>query len=111
MGSGDSTPFSPPASASSAALKASASSLSDDQLAKISRQLDYHIKNGERDVEGIAKGLIEAAVRVRTEWKCPTKRFGKTNLQMPIVTIGGMRLQQVRLLMRSTAICFQSALL
>jgi hypothetical protein len=27
-------------------------------------------------------------------FKCPTRRFGRTELQMPILTLGGMRMQQ-----------------
>ena len=86
--------------------------LTDDALAKIGRQLEYFYdqeKASEDELVKIAKGLIDQSIwylplvsdNIGTEkdrqelkkFKCPKVRFGKTELQMPLITCGGMRLQ------------------
>ena len=73
--------------------------LTDDALVKISRQLDFWYASEKLpDVElvALAARLIEdtAVSSCRAAaFRCPTLRFGKTELQMPIVTTGGMRIQ------------------
>jgi len=72
-------------------------SLSDDQLFKLVRQMNWHKRSGLCTHEGglseVCSGLIKLCSDVKTT-KVPTKRFGRTEIQMPIVTCGGMRLQQ-----------------
>mmetsp|Transcript_23631 Transcript_23631/g.57945 ORF Transcript_23631/g.57945 Transcript_23631/m.57945 type:complete len:635 (+) Transcript_23631:103-2007(+) len=86
--------------------------LSDDALAKIGRQLEYfHDKEkaSEAEMVELAKKLIDQSIwylplvseKIGTDKdrealqksKCPKVRFGKTELQMPLITCGGMRLQ------------------
>jgi len=73
--------------------------LTDDALVKISRQLDFwYISEKLPDVElvALAEKLIKDTMVSSsndTTFKCPTMRFGKTELQIPIVTTGGMRIQ------------------
>lgn len=87
-------------------------SLSNDALAKICRQLEYfhdHEKASESELIQLAEFLVdqstwylplvpssekESAVTTELEKaKVPKVRFGKTELQMPLITCGGMRLQ------------------
>ena len=86
--------------------------LSNDSLAKICRQLEYfhdHEKASESELIELAELLIdqstwylpllsssgkESTIPAELEKaKVPKVRFGKTELQMPIITCGGMRLQ------------------
>ena len=78
------------------------SELSEHNKIKIER----HIK-AERlqlEEEGIDNTKINESLSLRKkelenlatlkDWKCPKNRFGRTELQMPIITLGGMRQQQ-----------------
>jgi hypothetical protein len=84
--------------------------ISDEALVKIFRQLEFWYKDGglHNDppaMKELARGLIEqstwylplitkqSSTSEISSLKVPTVRFGKTNLNMPIVTCGGMRLQ------------------
>lgn len=73
--------------------------LSDEALIKICRQLDFWIseeKLSKEDIIQVAKMLVEQSTWYQQkdcEFKVPTRRFGKTEIDMPILTCGGMRLQ------------------
>ncbi|CAJ1941337.1 unnamed protein product [Cylindrotheca closterium] len=86
--------------------------LTDDALAKIGRQLEYFYdkeKASEAEIVEIAKGLIDQSIwylplvsdkigtdkdrKALQKSKCPKVRFGKTELQISLITCGGMRLQ------------------
>ena len=57
-------------------------------------QLEYHARKKHDDLPGICRNLLEVAKPPPNGWKCPTRRFGRTEVQMPIITVGGVRLQQ-----------------
>lgn len=75
------------------------SDLSEDNQLKIYRQLvhDHNelTKNGASESE-IFSALskkhkdLESLYKIK-DFSCPKVRFGRTNLQMPIITCGGMR--------------------
>ena len=69
--------------------------LDDDQKIRIARQLVFEASRGNTtdDIKGALVGMAQAALPDGT-WKCPKVRFGRTNLQMPIITCGGMRMQE-----------------
>eukprot|EP00980_Cylindrotheca_fusiformis_P020904 scaffold7925_cov101-Cylindrotheca_fusiformis.AAC.1 len=85
--------------------------ISDDALVKICRQLEFFYieeKLNEKEMLALAKFLIDqsiwyqplvdpsATVDTQSEvdhFNVPKVRFGKTELQMPLITCGGMRLQ------------------
>ena len=69
---------------------------SAESLLKITRQLDFWLAEGlpEEELCDMTESLAERATVLSQDFKCPKVRFGKTELQMPIVTCGGMRLQQ-----------------
>jgi len=79
-------------------------SIPDDSLVKITRQLDFWAGRGipEGEFLELTERLVHAASwRSRLEdaddtehFTVPKVRFGRTELQMPIVTCGGMRVQQ-----------------
>ena len=92
------------------------SKLSDESLVKIVRQLEFWYTDGElhndldamveydqslvrqstwylEDVMNSNKPNISLSSLLKSTPKVPHVRFGKTELQMPIVTCGGMRLQ------------------
>ena len=80
------------------ALQQSLDKLSDEQIVKICRQLQFWHKevSDSNELLAITKRLIHQSLwfkENKDEAKVPTVRFGKTELQMPIVTCGGMRLQ------------------
>jgi len=63
------------------------STLSDEAVVKLTAQLEYHAKKD----PGSLKMRTEQIVKNYTHpsgFKFPTKRYGKTELQMPIVTTG-----------------------
>mmetsp|Transcript_8862 Transcript_8862/g.25266 ORF Transcript_8862/g.25266 Transcript_8862/m.25266 type:complete len:520 (-) Transcript_8862:436-1995(-) len=82
----------------------------DDRVVKMSRKLAFEVQSAlmEKgaaslgDKDWLAKDVLEPALRrhlhtVATPgdgFTCPHVRFGRTGLQMPILTCGGMRLQQ-----------------
>lgn len=72
--------------------------ISDDALIKIVRQIDFWMgeKNlSDAQINELVKRLVDVA-SWRTnhpDFKVPKVRFGKTELQMPIITCGGMRFQ------------------
>lgn len=86
--------------------------LTDDALAKIGRQLEYFYdkeKASEAEMVEVAKKLIDQSIwylplvsdKIGTDKdrealqksKCPKVRFGRTELQISLITCGGMRLQ------------------
>ncbi len=78
--------------------------LSDAQVVKIARQLEFwysetggNLKNESNydDMVKLAFNLVDQSLWYKkdTSIKVPKVRFGKTELQMPVVTCGGMRLQ------------------
>jgi hypothetical protein len=90
--------------------------LSDDALVKICRQLEYFYTEekvvGEKEMLALAKSLVDQSVWYHPllaeqsaaatvsppdskviQSKVPKVRFGKTELQISIITCGGMRLQ------------------
>lgn len=73
--------------------------ISDDSLIKLVRQLDFWCtENGmtdENELLTLTQRLINTATwkRHSPHFKVPKVRFGKTEVQMPIVTCGGMRFQ------------------
>lgn len=79
--------------------ESSQSPLSDESLVKITRQLDFWYKHGKLSNESflaLASRLVDAAqlATASSGFKVPTLRFGRTEIQIPIVTTGGMRVQQ-----------------
>lgn len=92
-------------------LKSASSKLTDESLIKITRQLDFWFNYGNlssNDFTSLAQRLVDAAhlplqafndMKVNDDSaareipKVPTMRYGRTELQIPIVTTGGMRCQ------------------
>ncbi len=78
------------------------SKLSEHNKIKIERHLKAECVQLEE--EGIDSQKINESLSLRRnelenlailkDWTCPKVRFGKTELQMPIITLGGMRQQQ-----------------
>ncbi|GMH72898.1 hypothetical protein TrLO_g13426 [Triparma laevis f. longispina] len=60
--------------------------------------MNWHKRSGlctrKGELSELCSGLIKLCADVKTN-KVPMKRFGRTEIQMPIVTCGGMRLQQM----------------
>ena len=82
-----------------ALIAAHADSISNDALIKLVRQLEFWHAEGsvsETDLIDMTQRLIHTASMTSTSssFVVPTMRFGKTEIQMPIVTCGGMRLQR-----------------
>jgi len=79
--------------------------LSDEAVIKICRQIEFWYTKGEvtnaSELAAITQTLLQQSMWciddiAETEkelFKVPSVRFGKTNIQIPIVTCGGMRLQ------------------
>lgn len=72
--------------------------ISDDSLIKLIRQLDFWSTSEELDDEqllNVTKKLIETATwkRHSPDFQVPKVRFGKTELNIPIITCGCMRFQ------------------
>eukprot|EP00980_Cylindrotheca_fusiformis_P018724 scaffold6241_cov129-Cylindrotheca_fusiformis.AAC.1 len=85
--------------------------ISDDALVKVSRQLEYFYteeKFNEKEMLALAKFLIDQSMWYHPlvdpsvtvdpksevyQSRVPKVRFGKTELQMPLITCGGMRIQ------------------
>jgi len=88
-------------------LKDKLESLSDEALIKICRQLEFWHLNGELNLEemtNLTQRLVDQSLWYRdlidksasselSEFKVPTTRFGKTELQISLVTCGCMRFQ------------------
>jgi hypothetical protein len=76
--------------------------LTADHEVKILRQVRAAYKDAksrgeapEAVLEAVESNYDALVRRYSTEtWQCPTVRFGRTELQMPIVSLGGMRQQQ-----------------
>ena len=70
--------------------------LSDEQIVAISRQLAHHEAHAGPASPSTAAYARALAARAAPPpgYKVPRVRFGKTELQMPILTCGGMRVQQ-----------------
>jgi len=69
----------------------------NDRLVKVGRSLEnlVALKDTVSDFEASLQLLVnECALLVSGDVKVPTVRFGKTNLQIPILTLGCMRFQQ-----------------
>ena len=80
-------------------IAAHADSISNDALIKLVRQLEFWHTDGnisEADLIDTTQRLIHTAsmTNASSSFVVPTMRFGKTEIQMPIVTCGGMRLQR-----------------
>jgi len=79
-------------------LNKNASNISNDSLIKIIRQLDFWLQEKQNLSESDSLELTQKLIDVTT-WRknnditCPKVRFGKTELQMPIITCGSMRFQ------------------
>jgi uncharacterized protein len=77
--------------------------LSDEALIKVCRQLDFwsHVEQGIRDdpvvLRSTAQRILAEATMQRHSTPSfhgvPTVRFGRTELPMPIITVGSMRFQ------------------
>jgi hypothetical protein len=71
--------------------------LSGDSLVKITRQLEFWVKEGldENDLVDLTNRLCHAASWQSRmgSFQVPKVRFGRTEIQMPIVTCGSMRFQ------------------
>lgn len=78
-------------------LKEHLDALSGDSLVKITRQLEFWVKEGlaEDDLVDLTTRLCHAASWQSRmgSFQVPKVRFGRTELQMPIVTCGTMRFQ------------------
>jgi len=106
------------AAVKAAFTKQKVAQLSDEALIKICRQIDFWYRDGglQNDpvaMKHLAEKLIDDSIWYLplitkqsspstndarsglplSSLKVPTRRFGKTDIQMPIVTCGGMRLQ------------------
>jgi hypothetical protein len=72
--------------------------LDDERLMKLVRQMEFHHRAAHMhpcpSLSSICRGLVEIATPKPAGFKVPTRRFGRTDIQMPIVTVGGMRVQQ-----------------
>jgi len=92
-----------------AILEKYASKIHDDSFLKIVRQLEFWHTNTERDLsdeeflaltERLAKiaswreNVDDVSIPEEEKLKIPKVRFGRTELQMPIITCGGMRIQE-----------------
>ena len=68
-----------------------------ESLVKIVRQLDFWYTQGnllsESELLELTTNLAEKASILTTDFQCPKVRYGRTELQMPIVTCGSMRFQ------------------
>ena len=71
------------------------SKISDDSLTKIARQLGFwHKQNLSEDkMLSLTQDLVDTATILDSDFQCPKVRFGRTELQMPILTCGSMRIQ------------------
>jgi len=72
--------------------------LTDDAFVKISRQLDFWYSENtlsDEELVALAKRLIDATAvsSCHEDFQCPKVRYGKTEIQIPIITTGGMRVQ------------------
>jgi hypothetical protein len=83
--------------------------ISDDSLVKICRQLEFFYREGnlsQEEMISLAQSLVDQSLWYRplidksaspdsqvAEYKVPKVRFGKTELNISIITCGGMRLQ------------------
>ena len=67
-----------------------------ESIIKIARQLDFWSKQGlsETEMLELTERLVSTATVLSADFQVPKVRFGRTELQMPIVTCGGMRFQQ-----------------
>jgi len=78
-------------------LADSIDNLSDDSLVKIGRQLEFWSKEplSEEEMVDLTQRLIQAATwRTRNHsFQVPKVRYGRTELQMPVITCGTMRFQ------------------
>ena len=84
--------------------ESSGQQLSADQQSKVYRQLEWQytqilIQNPSMDkmaiyamLEKKHEELVSAYSTIAYE--CPKKRFGRTEIQMPVLTLGGMRQQE-----------------
>ena len=86
----------------SAVINAHIDDIPDDSIIKLTRQLEFWHKEGlgADEMVGLAERLVHAATwrsRVAdagdSKFTVPKVRFGRTELEMPIITCGGMRLQ------------------
>ena len=71
--------------------------LTNDSLTKIVRHLNFWIDEKQNLLESDTLELTQKLIDVAT-WRirdilCPKVRFGKTEIQMPIITCGSMRFQ------------------
>lgn len=74
------------------------SKMSNDALIKLVRQLEFWSTQQEElsndDLAALTTRLVETATwRDDDSFKVPTKRFGRTNLELPVLTCGCMRFQ------------------
>jgi predicted aldo/keto reductase-like oxidoreductase len=87
--------------------------ITNDSLIKIVRQIDFWVNSENVPTEEVTKlterlikgaswrsmdsistaAETETTTTTTTKFKCPKVRFGKTELQMPIITCGSMRFQ------------------
>ena len=71
--------------------------ISNESLIKLVRQLEFwHSEEGlsDADLIEITHRLVHTATMLSTDFVVPKVRFGKTEIAMPIITCGGMRLQK-----------------
>lgn len=70
--------------------------ISGDSLIKMTRQLQFWFEEGlsEEAMLELTQDLISTATIIHSGFKVPKVRYGKTEIQMPIVTCGGMRVQK-----------------
>lgn len=78
----------------------SSMSSDDDRLVKVGRSVSdlVHMADEASSSDNLTHGLSHVVeqcdILAMDDWKVPKVRFGKTELQMPIVTLGCMRFQQ-----------------
>jgi hypothetical protein len=82
-------------------VKCNLDRIPDESLIKITRQLEFWQSQGDMSADELVeltKRLVRAAswrshMDDDNAFRVPKRRFGRTEMQMPIITCGGMRIQ------------------
>ena len=66
----------------------------DEELVKLTRQLEYAVSKNGGGIDSFLENIVSSQCNDLNRINIPKRRFGKTNLQVSIVTCGGMRIQE-----------------
>ena len=66
----------------------------DEELVKLTRQLEFAVSKNGGGIDSFLENIVSSQSNDMNRIKVPKRRFGKTNLQVSIVTCGGMRFQE-----------------